>query len=119
MVDVTVKWRTCGADKHWCSFKKLTLDNLNTHGVYVIWHGGDNPHVVYVGQGDVATRIAEHRENAKITRWENKGKLFVTWAALGALDRDGVERYLADKYDPLEGEEWPNVTPKSVNSPWG
>lgn len=47
----------------WCSLTRLNLETVNEHGVYVIWHGGKPSHVVYVGQGDVADRLKEHRTN--------------------------------------------------------
>lgn len=119
MTDLTVKWRTCGDDNHWCNFLRLNLESVTGAGIYIIWHGGMNPHVVRVGQGDVAKRLAEHRENPEITGYQSRGDLFVTWAALDVLYRDGVERYLAERYDPHVGDRFPDALPLSVNSPWG
>ena len=79
---------------------------------------GENPWVVYVGQGDVAERIADHRINPNITRHAQKGNLFVTWATVSEAQRNGVERYLADKFNPLEGEHHPVAKPIIINSPW-
>lgn len=112
-----INWTKCGGGV-WCSLARLKLETVHCHGVYVIWHGGQSPHVVYVGQGDVAKRLADHRDDRKITRHSSKGDLFVTWAAVQIADRDGIERYLADKYSPLEGESHPAAVPVAVNSPW-
>lgn len=110
-------WLKCEGDV-WCSLTRLNLETVNEHGVYVIWHGGKPSHVVYVGQGDVADRLKEHRTNPALLRHARKGELHVTWASVPAAQRDGVERYLADKYSPLEGEVHPAVAPLAVNDPW-
>ena len=60
-------------------------------GVYIIWHGGQNPRVVYVGQGAIADRLAAHREELTNTQYSSLG-LFVTWAYVDPAYRDGVER---------------------------
>ena len=83
----------------------------------VIWHGGQNPAVVYVGQGEIAARLAEHRENQDILIYKEHG-LFATWADVTVRDRDGIERFLADKYQPRIGDRHPISQPIEVNSPW-
>ena len=112
-----LQWIKCTGDK-WCDFVGLGLAKVTEHGVYIVWHGGETPHAVYVGQGDVAARIADHRNDPKITRHALKGALYVTWAYVPVAQRDGIERYLADKYSPLEGDRHPEVVPLTVNSPW-
>jgi len=113
-----VKWFKCG--DHWCSFDTLNLEKVTEVGVYIIWHEGNPGRVVYVGQGDVADRIADHRNNDEITAYSKKGALRVTWAEVSTkAQRDGVERYLADTWKPLVGDAHPDVEPIEVNSPWG
>ncbi len=102
----------------WCPFGGLDLAKVTEHGVYIVWHGGTAPHTAYVGQGDVADRIADHRNDPTITRHAQKGALYVTWASVPVAQRDGIERYLADKHSPLEGDWHPEVAPLAVNSPW-
>ena len=117
---MNLDWQTCTGGK-WCSFEGLNLDHdhfNNMEGVYIIWHTGDPGKVVYVGQGDIATRIADHRDNSQILKYKSAGTLRVTWAKVGSQYRDGVERYLADTWNPLVGDTWPDVTPIEVNSPW-
>jgi hypothetical protein len=113
-------WGTCGNDRHWCSFDNLDLDKFGAvMGVYIIWHEGNPSRVVYVGQGDIADRLADHRGDRRITKYRSNGTLRVTWAAVPmASDRDGIERYLAGTWVPLVGDSWPDVTPIAVNSPW-
>jgi hypothetical protein len=115
---ISVKWRTCGDDGHWCSFDNLNLSGINVFGVYVIWHEGNPGRVVRVGQGDVAERLQCHRGDAEVTAHRKSGTLRVTWAAVPAAQVDGVERYLADTWSPLVGDRWPDVLPIAVNSPW-
>ena len=118
-----LEWAKCTGDR-WCDFMALDLEPvvLQRHGVYIIWHDGSNhrgPEIVRVGQGDIADRIAAHRGDEEITRYENRGRLFVTWAAVPARSRDGVERYLFDKLVPLAGQRAPDARrPVPVNLPW-
>jgi hypothetical protein len=119
-----LSWRRCGGEGHWCKFLQLNLkrDSLAKGGVYVIWF--EEPtgarKTVYVGQGKpVADCLARHRERTPITRHQKDGHILrVTWAKVGKEERGGVERYLADTLDPLEGDRWSNDDPVRVNLPW-
>ena len=120
-----LSWRGCGGDGHWCNFLQLNLkrDSLAKGGVYVIWSEeatGARKTTVYVGQGKPVTDcLARHREEATITRHQKDGRILrVTWAKVGKEQRGGVERYLADTLDPLEGDRWSNDDPVRVNLPW-
>lgn len=115
---LNLQWITCGDDHHWCNLMTVKLANVTANGVYIIWHGGNPSKVVRVGQGDIAARLAAHRKDAAILKYEPKG-LFVTWAAVPAAQQDGVERYLADQWSPLVGDAFPDVHPIAVNSPFG
>jgi hypothetical protein len=113
-----VKWVTCGDDGHWCDLKRLNLDNIETKGVYIIWHEGNPGRVVRLGQGDIADRLGDHRRDNEILTYDKFGTLRVTWATVSAAQRDGVERYLADQWPPLVGDAFPDAEPIAVNSPW-
>ena len=91
---------------------------MKTKGVYIIWHGGNPGQVVRVGQGDIADRLGAHRNDSEILAYAKRGILRVTWAAVSAAQRDGVETYLADQWPPLVGDAFPRATPIAVNSPW-
>ena len=98
----------------------LNLDHSHFDGmewVYIIRHWWNNPKVVRVGQWIIKNRLAEHRTNAQITKYQNLG-LFVTRARVAAEYRDWVEKYLADLYDPIVWERFPDRQSISVNSPW-
>lgn len=114
MPDLTVIWGTCGEDDHWCDFKNLNLDHKTFNGlkgVYIIWND-DNK--VRVGSGIIKDRITEHRDDPKITAYDD---LKVTWAKVNANQMEGVEKYLADELNPVVGERFPERTPISVNLP--
>ena len=114
----TVKWLKCGDDGHWCPLEQLNLDSVTEHGVYIIWHQGDPSRIVRVGQGVVADRLAKHRKDPLILFYKNKGTLRVTWAYVPAHQRDGVEHYLAEMWNPLVGDAFPDAVPIAVNSPF-
>ena len=96
----------------WCSLTTLNLDSVDVTGVYVIW----GMRTVYVGQGVVRDRLAQHLRDQRIMADPN---LLVTCAAVWSqADRDGIERYLANVLDPAVGDGWPDVTPIPVNLPW-
>lgn len=117
---ITVEWRTCGNDSHWCSLENLDLETVKGAGVYIIWHTGNPGKVVRVGQGDpISKRLSAHRNDKAILAYNKKGTLRVTWATVSAANRDGVERYLAETWEPLVGEAFPDADPIAVNSPWG
>jgi hypothetical protein len=84
----------------WLPFENFDLSDVKSSGVYMIWHRGNPSRVVYVGQGDIAACLTVHRGRREITAYSNLG-LRVTWASVPAAQRDGVERYLADKWNPL------------------
>lgn len=103
---------------NWLPLERVNLSNVTTSGVYIIWHGGQKPRVVRVGQGDIADRLTAHREDNAILAYREHGELFVTWAAVSARLVDGVERYLANSWSPLVGDRFPYAAPVPVNSPF-
>lgn len=115
-----LNWEKCQRDI-WCKLNSVNLGHEhfnNMNGVYIIWHEGPNPTVVYVGQGNIKDRLASHRSNRAIQKYASLG-LYVTWATVRAQDRDGVEGYLADIYRPIVGVDHPTAERIVVNSPWG
>lgn len=113
----SVTWTKC-KDDVWCNLIRVNLEPVATSGVYIIWHGGDDPQVVRVGQGNIADRLGDHRNDLDILDYSSRGGLFVTWAVVPAGQRDGVERFLADQLSPLVGEVFPDAEPVAVNLPW-
>jgi predicted GIY-YIG superfamily endonuclease len=117
---LSITWKKCGDDQHYCSLENLNLDTVGKiGGVYIIWHEGKPGRVVRLGQtGDIADRLGKHRNDKAITAYRQDGTLRVTWATVPAQQRDAVERYLADKWPPLVGDAFPDVEPLAVNSPF-
>jgi hypothetical protein len=114
-----LNWIKCQGDV-WCKLNSVNLSHEhfnNRYGVYIIWHGGTKSAVVYVGQGNIKERLAEHRINSEIQSFESVG-LYVTWASVPKEYRNGIELYLASKWKPIVGGNYPEVTPIEVNSPW-
>ena len=113
---LTLDWVKCQDDR-WCNLETLNLESVGgVSGVYVIWHRGDNPRWVRVGQGKIKDRLAAHRKDPKILAHRLHG-LFVTWAAVDPSQVDGVEAFLADRCDPLVGDRFPERSPIQVNLP--
>ncbi len=112
-------WTKCEGAQ-WCPFLTLNLQHPYFNGfdgVYIIWHGQPNPAVVYVGQGNIRERITEHRQNQAILAYQIHG-LYVTCAKVDVQYRNGIERFLADTWNPKVGDNHPQATPIAVNSPW-
>lgn len=102
----------------WCDLDGLPLSQIKTTGVYIIWHAGNPARVVRIGQGDIAQRLGSHKNDLQITSHALQGKLYVTWASVAAHQLDGIERYLAETWNPLVGTHFPLAIPIAVNSPW-
>ena len=119
MAPLQVYWAQSMSNRQrvWCSLKAVDTENIKTSGVYVIWHGGPAPRVVYIGRGDIAGRINHHRSSSRILQYESKGQLMVTWASISESERRGAEKYLANTLDPLRGEH-DDILPIPVNLPW-
>ncbi len=115
-----LNWNKCQGNV-WCKLNAVNLDHEhfnNMHGVYVIWHGGTNPEVVYVGQGNIRECLTEHRSDPQIQCYDHLG-LYVTWAAAPKEYWDAVELYLANTWSPKVVERNPQTFPAMrVNSPW-
>lgn len=116
---MNLHWNKCTGDK-WCPFFTVNLDHAHfkgKEGVYIIWHGGQSPWTVYVGQGQIADRLRAHRQNKAILPFSNLG-LFVTWAQVDRNFQNGVERFLAERLQPKVTERVPAVPPIQANLPW-
>lgn len=118
MATLKVNWiKSTGDD--WLSLTLVDLSQVTASGVYMIWYNGNPGKVVRLGQGNIADRLNSHRSNSEITAYSKYGPLYVTWATVPAQYQNGVERYLANEWNPLVGDAFPDVGPISVNSPWG
>lgn len=119
---MNVTWIKCKAD-NWCPLETLDLESMReVSGVYIIWHEGNlhqAPWTVRVGQGaPIKTRLSAHRNDKEILAYRSIGILRVTWAAVPALQRDGIERFLGNNLQPRVGSLFPVALPLAVNYPW-
>jgi len=123
--NLTLHWYKNKLDT-WLPFPDINLDTVGSTGVYVIWgifkvNGGTITKAIRLGQGVVKDRLASHKQDPDVKKWLGDTRLqnaFVTYADVNAADRSGVESYLAEAYDPLVGERFPNVTHIRVNLPF-
>lgn len=112
----------------WLSLERVDLAQVKTEGVYLIWHGAyarknergegvtQQGRWVRVGQGIIKQRLEVHRADSSILAYR-AGTLYVTWAAVSASQRDGVERYLGEQLSPLVAERFPQAPPIQVRLP--
>lgn len=113
-----VRWARCGEDRHWCNLLTLDMDSIKgEEGVYIIWNSNEERNVVYVGQGNIYDRLAEHKTNEEIINFSIKGFLFVTWAVVPEKYRAGVERYLIENYQPFLNQKLPETDAIKINKP--
>ena len=115
-----LSWIKCQGDV-WCKLNSVNLQHAhfnNRGGVYVIWHGGESPATVYVGQTeDLRDRLRDHRNDERIQKYGSLG-LYVTWASVAPGLLDGVERYLGERLRPKVSRHFPDVPPIEARLPW-
>lgn len=118
-VPYRVVWYTCGEQGNWCRLDTVNLSQIDMKGVYIIWHGGTNPKVVRVGQGDIRDRLTQHKSDDSMLYYKRFGVLMVTWAEVPKRYRDGIEVYLENMCNPLSRQRTlPIADPIRVNYPW-
>lgn len=113
-----LNWQKCPGNQ-WCVLQGLDTSAISylLSGVYIIWLSGDPGQVVRVGQGIIQDRLESHQNDSEILACADHGVLYVTWAYVQAHQQDGVERFLADHYQPLIGDRFPDANPIAVNLP--
>ena len=104
----------------WPVFDTLAMPQAGSvHGVYIIWWGNADPDVLYVGSGDVGSRLWAHASDHRFVEYQRNGlRLSCTWAEVDPRQIHGAERFLGDKLQPRFGEKFPQDTPIPVNLPW-
>jgi hypothetical protein len=114
VANVQISWWRCGG--RWCDLLRVDLRPVQgVGGVYVIQAGGV---VVYVGQAtDLAARLTQHRVDRRVLAYQRYGPLYVTWAKVPALYRNGVEAYLINALQPALVQRAPTARPIAVNLP--
>lgn len=115
MAEIYVNWRKDNTNSNWLRLRGLDFHQISEEGVYVLWHGGKFPRAIYVGQGVIAERLAEHVRSPEIWKYEGHGSILTSWASLAGQYRDGVERFLIETYEPYENEVTPAARRIAVN----
>ena len=85
-------------------------------GVYIIGRDSDG-RCIKVGQGNIHDRLKAHHRDRAITSAARGATLRVTWCAVHAHLRGGVERFLGEHYKPLVAERFPDTRVIRVNLP--
>ena len=115
--EVQLEWFK-GADGQWPAFAIVDPNQLEEHGVFVIWRNGNTAKVstvLYVGRGPIKRELARCQRDAV---FRDSRHLHVTWAKVEDLETiDSVAAYLYQKLRPLWGEIV-LVPPLAVNPPW-
>ena len=115
MADIFVNWQKNASDGSWHRLRGLSVRKIFGYGVYLIWHSGFEPRVVYVGRGLIASRLLEHQRSNSILKYEAEGILLTSWGNVDQELSKGVERYLIDTYRPIENELKPTARPIAAN----
>jgi hypothetical protein len=85
-------------------------------GVYIIWHGGQQPKCIYVGSGVIVAELAGRRVDPSVSEYLIHG-LYVTWAEVPIHQQQGVVTYLSKHYNPLVASQIQDYIPLPVNLP--
>ena len=109
-------------DRRWCKLNSVNLCDPHferRNGIYIVWHGGKEASVLYIGHGNIREQIKLCRNNSEIQKYEDLG-LFVTWATVQEMDQDGIMSHLIDKWSPKirDDNNIPKASSIQVNSPW-
>jgi hypothetical protein len=123
LAPLQLSWKRRPSGWHKLLNVRLTKGSLAKGGVYVIWAedaSGINKQTIYLGQGKpVADCLQRHRGEKRITKYQKAGRVLrVTWAKVAKDHRGGIEHFLAETLNPLEGERWSDDDPVGVNLPW-
>lgn len=117
MAELNLQWAK-GPDDKWYTLDGWNFADIKTIGVYNIWCvGAARNFNVRTGQGIIGARVTVHKSDTNITRHRASGTLYVTWAEVPQQYLDRVERYLAERFGPVEGDRFPDVVPLVVNLP--
>lgn len=104
---------------YWHKLLDLEPDQIDTYGVYIIWHGGFPSRVVHVGHGDIGTELKACRRDRRMRAFESTGPLFVTWATTAYSEAASIRLHLANRLRPLiDDPAPPEILPLAANSPF-
>ena len=85
-------------------------------GVFVVWRNRPDVATLRVGQGNIRRMLQAALSDERL-RDTPDDALFASWARVAPELRDGVEKYVADSYNPLFGRQFPYRIPIVSNLP--
>jgi len=110
-----LEWEKC--DNQWCDLWNLNLSSIGLpFGVYIIWHGGQQPKCICVGSGVIVAELTGRRIDPSVSEHLIHG-LYVTWAEVAVNHQGGVVAYLSKHYNPLLPSQCQDCIPQPVNLP--
>lgn len=114
-----VKWLKCQGNV-WCDLYKLDLSNeyvKQIEGIFVIWTGDLPKKVLRIGSGNISRELTSLKRELQFQAFKHHG-LFVSWADVSALQRNGAIVYLIEELMPTLQKEQPTGIPFKINLPW-
>lgn len=116
---MTAEWYRCKGGV-WCNLFKLDLNHKyleDMWGVFIIWTGEEEARVLKVGAGDIQKELITIKRDIAIKAFSNHG-LYVSWAEVSSLKRNGIQAYLFNKLNPIMQDRVSKTIPISINLPW-
>jgi type II secretory ATPase GspE/PulE/Tfp pilus assembly ATPase PilB-like protein len=118
MPTLNVYWNRA-QDDSWAEFFAVDLDDPHfdgLEGVFVVWQGGSQPAAIKVGSGSLSRELKALRADPAMALFRGK-PLFVAWAKVEKVVRDGVTRYLFETLKPRAATAVGSAAAISVNLP--
>ena len=115
-LEVQLQWSKASGG-NWPAFDEVDPEQLDQHGVFVIWRNGNAARVsavLYVGRGSMRQELSRCKRDPV---FRDARDLYVTWAKVNFETLDSVAAYLYQKLRPLWGEIVLGP-PLAVNTPW-
>lgn len=119
-VEAFVEWQKCRRGG-WCCLSELDLAHSHFEdmsGVYVIWYEDESPLCLRVGRGFIRNCLIQELHDEDILVHRQKQELFVTWARVGSMFREGVTKYIGEALNQKLSSTVSNAEPIEVNFPW-
>ena len=120
MSTTSVEWVRETSNNRWPDLTTLNLEDPRfdeAQGVFIVFHGGEQPGIVCVGEGRLREQLKTVAHDARVLAFE-KSHLYVAWAKAKEDERLGIEKYLSQRLMPKVSGESADVEPISVNLPW-
>ncbi|MGE0845237.1 MAG: hypothetical protein AB7L41_03150 [Flavobacteriaceae bacterium] len=115
---IALKWVRPETAGGWYTLDSVETGWIGMLGVYMIWHEGAPARVIRISQGDIGRQLQLEQISPRVLQYRIFGGLYVTWAQVPGPLRDGVERYLANRFRPCVGEQFALSLPLPATTPF-